>query len=99
MLLGNLLKSIDKDHKKINIKGISFDSRKVKKNYVFFGTRKQEIFIYLFHCFIQRLPISVAFTYVRSLSRAHYLHPTTRLASDYKTSMRLEDLHEITRLT
>jgi len=43
MLLGNLLKSIDKDHKKINIKGISFDSRKVKKNYVFFAIKGERL--------------------------------------------------------
>ena len=42
MLLGNLLKSIDRKYKKIPIKGISFDSRKVKKNYVFFSIKGKE---------------------------------------------------------
>ena len=37
MFLGNLLKSIKKDHKKIPIEGISFDSRKVKKKNIFFA--------------------------------------------------------------
>ena len=37
MLLGNLLKSIKKDHIKIPIEGISFDSRKVKKKNIFFA--------------------------------------------------------------
>ena len=31
MLLGNLLKSINKNYRKIPVKGISFDSRKIKK--------------------------------------------------------------------
>jgi len=39
MQLGSLLKSIDKKHKKISIKGISFDSRKVKKNDIFFAIK------------------------------------------------------------
>ena len=46
MLLENLLKSVYGKYKKIPIKGISFDSRKVKKKYVFFsikGKRKSEI--------------------------------------------------------
>ena len=37
MLLGNLLKSIGKDYQKIPITGISFDSRKVRKNNIFFA--------------------------------------------------------------
>ena len=37
MLLGNLLKSVGKNHKKIPVKGISFDSRKVKKGDIFFA--------------------------------------------------------------
>ena len=32
------------------------------------------------------------------LGRAHYLHPTTRLASDYKTCIQLQDLHPTTSL-
>ena len=42
MLLGNLLKSINKKYQKIQVSGISFDSRKVKKNNIFFAiTGKQ----------------------------------------------------------
>ena len=37
MLLGNLLRSANKNYQKIPVKGISFDSRKVKKNYIFFA--------------------------------------------------------------
>ena len=37
MQLGNILKSIDKKYKKVNIKGISFDSRKVKNKDIFFA--------------------------------------------------------------
>ena len=36
MLLGNLLKSVNKKYKKIPVKGISFDSRKIKKGDIFF---------------------------------------------------------------
>ena len=32
-----------------------------------------------------------------SATSAHHLHPTRRLAPDYKTSMRLKNLYEITR--
>ena len=39
MLLGNLLKSTSKNHRKILAEGISFDSRKVKKNYIFFAIK------------------------------------------------------------
>ena len=39
MFLGNLLKSIGKKYRKIPVKGISFDSRKVKKNHVFFAIK------------------------------------------------------------
>lgn len=35
MLLGQLLKSVKKKYKRINIKGISFDSRRVKKKIFF----------------------------------------------------------------
>ena len=37
MLLGSLLKPIEKKFKKIPIKGISFDSRKIKRNDIFFA--------------------------------------------------------------
>ena len=37
MFLGNLLKSTKSKHKKILVKGISFDSRKVKKGDIFFA--------------------------------------------------------------
>ena len=39
MLLGNLFKSTNKNYRKINIKGISFDSRKVKKDDIFFAIK------------------------------------------------------------
>ena len=39
MRLGNLLKSTGKKHNKISVKGISFDSRKVKKNDIFFAIK------------------------------------------------------------
>jgi len=35
MLLGNLLKSVGKNYRKISVNGISFDSRKVKKRDIF----------------------------------------------------------------
>ena len=35
MLLGNLLKSVSKSYRKIPVKGIAFDSRKVKKGDIF----------------------------------------------------------------
>ena len=37
MLLGNLLKSEASKHKKIPVEGISYDSRNVKKGYIFFA--------------------------------------------------------------
>tara|TARA_Y100000590_G_scaffold397925_1_gene479812 strand:+ start:333 stop:3164 length:2832 start_codon:yes stop_codon:yes gene_type:complete len=37
MLLGNLLKSVGKDYKQIPVKGISFDSRKIKTGDIFFA--------------------------------------------------------------
>ena len=37
MLLGKLLKSVSKNHRKISVGGISFDSRKVKKRDIFFA--------------------------------------------------------------
>ena len=39
MLLGNLLKSVGAKNKKISVKGISFDSRKVKKKDIFFAIK------------------------------------------------------------
>ena len=39
MLLGNILKSVDKKYQKIPIKGISFDSRNVKKGNIFFAIK------------------------------------------------------------
>ena len=39
MRLGNLLKSNEKKYNKISVKGISFDSRKVKKNDIFFAIK------------------------------------------------------------
>ena len=39
MFLSNLLKSASKNHRKILAKGISFDSRKVKKDYIFFAIK------------------------------------------------------------
>ena len=37
MLLGQLLKSVGKKYQNIQATGISFDSRKVKKGYIFFA--------------------------------------------------------------
>jgi len=39
MLLGNLLKSITKNYRKIHFKGISYDSRKIKKEDIFFAIK------------------------------------------------------------
>ena len=39
MLLGNLLKSITENYRKIPLKGISYDSRKTKKKDIFFAIR------------------------------------------------------------
>ena len=39
MLLGNLLKSVGRNYKKIPVKGIAFDSRKVKKGDIFFAIK------------------------------------------------------------
>ena len=39
MLLGNLLKSVRKDYQKIPIRGISYDSRKVKEKDLFFAIK------------------------------------------------------------
>ena len=40
MLLGNILKSIDKKYQKINIKGIAFNSKKVKKKIFFLPSKE-----------------------------------------------------------
>ena len=37
MYLGQLLKSVSKKYQKIDVQGISFDSRKVKKKDIFFA--------------------------------------------------------------
>ena len=39
MLLSNLLKSVSNNRRKISVKGISFDSRKVKKKDIFFAVK------------------------------------------------------------
>jgi len=39
MLLGNLLKSVSKSYRKIPVKGIAFDSRKIKKGDIFFAIK------------------------------------------------------------
>ena len=39
MLLGQLLKSVGKNYQKIYVRGISFDSRKVKKRDIFFAIK------------------------------------------------------------
>ena len=39
MLLGQLLKSVGKNYQKIHVRGICFDSRKVKKDYIFFAIK------------------------------------------------------------
>ena len=39
MLLKNLIRYISKDKRNINISGISTDSKKIKKNYIFFAIR------------------------------------------------------------
>ena len=43
MLLGQLLKSVNKNHKKIHVSGICFDSRNVKKNNIFFAIKGTKI--------------------------------------------------------
>jgi len=43
MLLKNLIRYISKDKKNITISGISTDSKKVKKNYIFFAIRGKKI--------------------------------------------------------
>ena len=43
MLLGKLLKSIEKKYKYLSVNGISFDSREVKKGNIFFSIRGKKI--------------------------------------------------------
>ena len=43
MLLGHLLKSVSKNYQKIHVRGISFDSRKVKKGDIFFAIKGSQI--------------------------------------------------------
>ena len=42
MLLGNLVKSVNKKYSKISVNGISFDSRKVKKKDIFFAIKGKQ---------------------------------------------------------
>ena len=42
MLLGNLLKSVNKNYRKLNVNRISFDSRKIKKGDIFFAIEGRE---------------------------------------------------------
>ena len=44
MLLGNLIKSVSKKYKQISVKGISFDSRKVKRKDIFFAIKGHRTF-------------------------------------------------------
>ena len=39
MLLGNLLRSVRKEYRKISVEGISFDSRKIKRKDIFFAIK------------------------------------------------------------
>ena len=39
MLLGNLIKCSNKNYQRIIVKGIAYDSRKVKKDYIFFAIK------------------------------------------------------------
>ena len=39
MLLKNLIKKIPKDKKNFNILGLSTNSKKIKKNYIFFAIK------------------------------------------------------------
>ena len=42
MFLGQLLKSVSKDYRKIHVRNISFDSRKVKKGDIFFAIKGKQ---------------------------------------------------------
>ena len=39
MLLGKIIKCSNKNYRKISVKGIAFDSRKVKRGYIFFAIK------------------------------------------------------------
>ena len=39
MLLKNLIKDIPIKNKKINVKGLAINSKKIKKNYIFFAIK------------------------------------------------------------
>ena len=43
MYLAELLKSVGKNHQRIHVKGICFDSRKAKKNDIFFAIKGNKI--------------------------------------------------------
>ena len=43
MLLKKLIKTVPKNIGKIDIRGLAFDSRKVKKGYLFFATKGTKI--------------------------------------------------------
>ena len=48
MFLGNLIKSTSKNYRKIPVKGISFDSRKIKKGDIFFAIKGNQTSGYKF---------------------------------------------------
>ena len=43
MLLKKLIKNLPKEKKKINIKGLAVDSRKVKKGFIFFAVKGNKL--------------------------------------------------------
>ena len=43
MLLKNLIKNVPKNKKNITISGLSSDSKKIKKNYIFFAIKGKKI--------------------------------------------------------
>jgi murE/murF fusion protein len=43
MLLGNYFHNINKDYKNISFTGISFDTKNIKKNHVFFAIKGNNI--------------------------------------------------------
>ena len=65
MLLKNLIKNISKDNEKIIINGLSTNSKKVKKNYIFFAIKgkkpteknilKKQLIMELQSLFVQKL--------------------------------------------
>ena len=48
MLLGKIIKCSDKNYQKISVKGIAFDSRKVKKKDIFFNKLELQIILNLY---------------------------------------------------